>query len=595
MGDSPADVSHDPESPALGLRRETLFDLRQQEAASPGESLASLPEPPASSPQIFAAGRQSFIPRDQLLSREAASPPNPSPSIPAWVTAEQQHRIQGSAYLEEFLALTALSPFFQSVHKVIEALSRMPDCTTACEWVQALAATAPEGSHFPPELTSRATILPLWMEAANLRGLSSEPSGPRARMSLAASDFPGESSRAPKYAPPNLSAPELVAVKQEACTPGAVTLLAFVQRLQKALSTIHTSGQTDRALLYAFQHTFPKELVKSCNHFIEDNATLREKARDGTLGGDDLRKIICVCSPTDHLFAVHGALFQVKRRPTEPLRDFATRVQELQEEADAFHGPFSPVQLYGALRAGLAAEEGNAFEAMAAVAPHVDRPYAPTASTESSRYSQLLQQLRAFCFTKKWAQNVPRPQPAYTCSKVRGSGEVGAGDPGPSGGGRAGGVNGGGLSTPGGGGSPGGGSQQRGRSQQRRPGRSPTPGGGRATGAAAAAAGLGPMDSLAADDAAEDEAAAVVAAADHQPFGGWLRQYGGAENPDSDLAEMLRRQEKGECFRCLRVQFDPSTSRPYQHLSCRFHDRPVPDTEPLAGVEARRYRAPKRS
>jgi hypothetical protein len=103
------------------------------------------------------------------------------------------------------------------------------------------------------------------------------------------------------------------------------------------------------------------------------------------------------------------------------------------------------------------------------------------------------------------------------------------------------------------------------------------------------------MDSLAAEAAAEAEAAAVVAAADHQPFGGWLRQYGGAENPDSDLAEMLRRQEKGECFRCLRVQFDPSTSRPYQHLSCRFHDRPVPDTDPLAGVEARRYRAPKRS
>jgi hypothetical protein len=140
------------------------------------------------------------------------------------------------------------------------------------------------------------------MEAANLRGLSGEPSGPRARMSLAASDFPGESSRAPKYAPPNLSAPELVAVKQEACTPGAVTILAFVQLLQKALSTIHTSGQTDRALLYAFQHTFPKELVKSCNHFIVDNATLREKARDGTLGGDDLRKIIGVCSPPDHLF-----------------------------------------------------------------------------------------------------------------------------------------------------------------------------------------------------------------------------------------------------------------------------------------------------
>jgi hypothetical protein len=114
MGDSPADVSHAPESPALGLRRETLFDLRQQEAASPGESLASLPEPPASSPQLFAAGRQSFMPRDQPLSREAASPPNPSPPIPAWVTAEQQHRIQGSAYLEEFLTLTALSPLFQS-------------------------------------------------------------------------------------------------------------------------------------------------------------------------------------------------------------------------------------------------------------------------------------------------------------------------------------------------------------------------------------------------------------------------------------------------------------------------------------------------
>ena len=80
-----------------------------------------------------------------------------------------QHRIQGSSFLEELTALTALSPFYRSVYKLIEALARMPTGDATCTWVQQLAAEGtPDG--FPQALMTRAMILPLWMEAASLRG-----------------------------------------------------------------------------------------------------------------------------------------------------------------------------------------------------------------------------------------------------------------------------------------------------------------------------------------------------------------------------------------------------------------------------------------
>ena len=82
------------------------------------------------------------------------SPPQAStanPPIPAWVTAEQQHCIQMSSFLEELTALTALSPFYRSVYKLIEALARMPTGDAACTWVQELAAEGTPDS-FPQAL-----------------------------------------------------------------------------------------------------------------------------------------------------------------------------------------------------------------------------------------------------------------------------------------------------------------------------------------------------------------------------------------------------------------------------------------------------------
>ena len=79
------------------------------------------------------------------------SPPQAStakPRIPAWVTAEQQYSIQRSSFLEELTALTALSPFYWSAYKLIEALAQMPAGEAACTWVQELAAEGtPAVSH----------------------------------------------------------------------------------------------------------------------------------------------------------------------------------------------------------------------------------------------------------------------------------------------------------------------------------------------------------------------------------------------------------------------------------------------------------------
>ena len=62
----------------------------------------------------------------------------------------------------------------------------MPTGDAACTWVQELAAEGtPDG--FPKALTTRAMILPLWMEAASLRGgdLQAGPGQPSVR------PFPG--------------------------------------------------------------------------------------------------------------------------------------------------------------------------------------------------------------------------------------------------------------------------------------------------------------------------------------------------------------------------------------------------------------------
>ena len=83
----------------------------------------------------------------------------------------------------------------------------------------------------------------------------------------------------------------------------------------------------------------------------------------------------------------------------------------------------------------------------------------------------------------------------------------------------------------------------------------------------------------------------MVAVAGSLPFGGWYRQYGCVEDPESDLAEMLLRQARGECFRCMRPQFDKSTKRPHRHGSCLYHDNVPPSSDLFAGIEAKRYNA----
>ena len=56
---------------------------------------------------------------------------------------------------------------------------------------------------------------------------------------------------------------------------------------------------------------------------------------------------------------------------------------------------------------------------------------------------------------------------------------------------------------------------------------------------------------------------------------------------------MLLREEANECFRCMKLQFDKATGRPHKHGSCPYHNLVTPDSDPLAGIEARRDNAAK--
>ena len=133
-GDAPAQGHTD--SPAQGSTQTPLF-ARFQRLLPGGRRDAS---------EYGAPGQETSQARWSPPQASTANPP-----IPAWVTAEQQYRIQRSSFLEELTALTAPSPFYRSVYKLIEALARMPTGDAACTSFQELVAEGtPDGRHSRP-------------------------------------------------------------------------------------------------------------------------------------------------------------------------------------------------------------------------------------------------------------------------------------------------------------------------------------------------------------------------------------------------------------------------------------------------------------
>ena len=357
----------------------------------------------------------------------------------------------------------------------------------------------------------------------------------------------------------------------------------FASHLSNQLTQGGFSG--DRNFLVALRGVLPERLLRMFEEKLQRDQNLYTLASRGALPREAAVALVKQCLPEGYELSLLDNIIKFRRRPAEQLDTEFGRFNELKRQCKDMGVAVSEALLWQVCHARLLdTAERDALAQQEAYHKLLAGLRQPRESPDATLalYSELWTRLKRFCTDSYFATRTPQPRlplPSGTSSSGASTGTAPSGGNGTGRGGS-------GSNRPRGGSGPSATGLKRGNS--------PHPGlRGAGARAAAAVADGGATAALAAADAEEDKAAATVAAAGQLPFGGWYRQYGSVENPERDLAEMLLREEANECFRCMKLQFDKATGRPHKHGSCPYHNLVTPDSDPLAGIEARRYNAAK--